>query len=102
MRATNPVSTSKKANPADKRVRLEQLADEFAKKQTIEKGRPPKAYLLLEHLQHWEKTLQEAYLRFREAPSKELPFSRASEWMLDNFYVVKQTFHQIEEALPKS
>ena len=31
-----------------------------------------------------------------------LPVSRAGEWMLDNFYVVKQTFRQIEEDLPAS
>ncbi len=33
---------------------------------------------------------------------KDLAFSRAGEWMLDNFYVVKQTFRQIEEGLPAS
>ena len=27
-------------------------------------------------------------------------FSRAGEWMLDNFYIVEQTFRQIEEGLP--
>jgi len=30
-----------------------------------------------------------------------MAFSRAGEWMLDNFYVVKQTLHQIEVDLPK-
>ena len=34
--------------------------------------------------------------------SKDLAFSRAGEWMLDNFYVVEQTLHQIEEDLPES
>ncbi len=39
---------------------------------------------------------------FRAEISKDLAFSRASEWMLDNFYVVEQTLHQIEEDLPES
>src|SRR5258706_4636076 len=101
MRATTPASTSKKANPPETRVRLEQLAHQFAEQHTVDKGPKQKTYRLLEHLQNWEQTLQNAYTRFRVTPSKELPFSRASEWMLDNFYVVKQAFHQIEEALPK-
>ncbi len=101
MRATTPASTSKKANTPETRVRLEQLAHQFAEYHTVDSSTKQKAYQLLEHLQNWEETLQHAYMRFREAPSKDLPFSRASEWMLDNFYVVKQTFHQIEEDLPK-
>ena len=55
---------------------------------------------LLEHLSIWEKVLQEANSIFKNIPSKELPVSRAGEWMLDNFYVVKQTIRQIEEDLP--
>ena len=39
---------------------------------------------------------------FKAVPSKDLPVSRAGEWMLDNFYIVKQTFRQIEEDLPAS
>ena len=39
---------------------------------------------------------------FKAVPAKDLPVSRAGEWMLDNFYIVKQTFRQIEEDLPAS
>jgi cyclic beta-1,2-glucan synthetase len=60
---------------------------------------------LLENLQSWELALQNANARFKVAPSKNVPdlmskSSRAGEWMLDNFYIVKQTFRQIEEDLP--
>ncbi|HEY3311749.1 MAG TPA: glucoamylase family protein [Anaerolineales bacterium] len=57
---------------------------------------------LLERLQSWDLTLRKAYATFKSVPSKNLPISRAGEWMLDNFYIVKQTFRQIEEDLPGS
>ncbi|NTU55271.1 MAG: hypothetical protein HGA79_03370, partial [Anaerolineales bacterium] len=37
---------------------------------------------------------------FKAAPAKDVAVSRAGEWMLDNFYIVKQTIRQIEEDLP--
>lgn len=100
MRATTPVRTSKKAKSPEAKVRLEKLAYQLAEHHAAASNGKPKARLL-EHLQDWEKTLQDAYQRFRSAPSKSLPYSRASEWMLDNFYVVQQTLHQIEEDLPR-
>ena len=61
----------------------------------------PKAWVLLtKHLHTWERTLQDAYQHFRAASLNDPAFSRAGEWMLDNFYVVEQTFRQIEEGLP--
>ena len=62
---------------------------------------------LLEYLESWELALRNAYAIFKAAPSKHLPdpsgrSSRAGEWMLDNFYIVKQTIRQIEEDLPYS
>jgi cyclic beta-1,2-glucan synthetase len=58
--------------------------------------------ILLRHLQSWEDTLRAAYVLFRAGESKDLTFSRAGEWMLDNFYVVEQTLHQIAQDLPES
>ena len=57
---------------------------------------------MLEHLNVWEQALRNANAIFKAVPSNDLPVSRAGEWMLDNFYVVKQTFRQIEEDLPDS
>ncbi len=55
---------------------------------------------LLKEMKAWEKTLRNANSIFKAVPSNDLPVSRAGEWMLDNFYVVQQTFRQIEENLP--
>ena len=46
--------------------------------------------------------MQDAYTCFRTTPSKDIAFSRAGEWMLDNFYIVEQTLHQIGQDLPQS
>ncbi|MBE3039551.1 MAG: hypothetical protein IMZ62_12150, partial [Chloroflexi bacterium] len=62
----------------------------------------PKKTTLLEYLQSWELVLRKANAIFKAVPAKDLPVSRAGEWMLDNFYIVKQTFRQIEEDLPAS
>jgi len=57
---------------------------------------------LLEYLKAWEQALGNANALFKIAPSDDLPVSHAGEWMLDNFYIVKQTFRQIKEDLPQS
>ena len=60
---------------------------------------------LLEYLQSWELALRNANAVFKSVPAKDFlssKSSRAGEWMLDNFYVVKQTLRQIEEDLPVS
>src|SRR5688572_29928252 len=57
---------------------------------------------LLEYLQSWEQALRNANAIFKAAPSKDLAAARAGEWMLDNFYFIKQTLRQIEEDLPAS
>jgi cyclic beta-1,2-glucan synthetase len=36
----------------------------------------------------------------REAEEEPIPASHATEWVLDNFYVVQQAIHQIKEDLP--
>ena len=98
MQAT-PVSTSEQVNP-DPGIRLEQFARHLAENSSVDKTPKQKA-ILLRHMQSWEQTLRDAYAYFRAESSKDLAFSRASEWMLDNFYVVEQTLHQIEEDLPE-
>ncbi len=57
---------------------------------------------LLEYLESWELALHNSNAIFKAAPSKDGSVSRAGEWMLDNFYIVKQTIRQIEEDLPDS
>jgi cyclic beta-1,2-glucan synthetase len=57
---------------------------------------------LLGHLPGSEKTLQKANIFFKAGPPTDASILRAGEWLLDNFYVIKQTIHQIEEGLPTS
>ncbi|MDP1546472.1 MAG: hypothetical protein Q8L87_10650, partial [Anaerolineales bacterium] len=90
-------------------IRLREFAHRLAKTHEIETAKTsrPKETTLLEYLKSWELALRNAYAIFKAAPSKGLPdltgkSSRAGEWMLDNFYVVKQTIRQIEEDLPGS
>jgi cyclic beta-1,2-glucan synthetase len=90
-------------------IRLREFAQRLAKTHEIEiaKKSHPEETTLLEYLESWELALRNAYAIFKAAPSKGLPdpsgkVSRAGEWMLDNFYIVKQTIRQIEEDLPGS
>jgi cyclic beta-1,2-glucan synthetase len=79
---------------------VERFAHQLAEHHTLDKNPKQKASLL-KHLQNWEETLQSAYLSFRATSSKDVAFSQAGEWMLDNYYVVEQTLHLIEENLPQ-
>jgi cyclic beta-1,2-glucan synthetase len=85
-------------NP-DARTRLRVFAYQLAKTHVIETTHRTKTYLI-QYLQRWEQALRNANAIFRIMPSKDLTIARAREWMLDNFYVVTQTFHQIDEDLP--
>ncbi|MFH1524639.1 MAG: glucoamylase family protein, partial [Chloroflexota bacterium] len=96
-----PIQTSESVNPESGRP-LEQLAHQLAEKHTGVDKSPKQRILLLKHLHTWKAILQDAYQHFRATSLKDPIFSRASEWMLDNFYVVEQTFRQIGEDLPKS
>ncbi len=94
------IGTPQQAAP-NAEIRLEQLAYQLAGNHIAIDGPRHKVYLLT-HLQSWKQTLQAAYACFRGAPSKDIAFSRAGEWMLDNFYVVEQTLHEIEQDLPQT
>jgi len=105
MQIAPQVIPAEPANP-DTDNRLREFARQLAKTHTVELSRHQKTNLL-EYLQSWELALRNANAIFKAVPAKDLPdllskSSRAGEWMLDNFYVVKQTFRQIEEDLPAS
>jgi cyclic beta-1,2-glucan synthetase len=102
------VILSELSNP-DVDIRLREFAHRLAKTHEIETAKISRTQetTLLEYLESWELALRNAYAIFKAAPSKGLPdpsgrASRAGEWMLDNFYIVKQTIRQIEEDLPYS
>ena len=81
---------------------LDQLARQLASTHAfIENNHPIRRVQLLAHLSDWEHALLAAYQFFQSTSVKDLAFSRAGEWMLDNYYIVEQTVHQIKEDLPK-
>ncbi|TAK14686.1 MAG: cellobiose phosphorylase [Anaerolineae bacterium] len=80
---------------------LSKFARQLAGSHSLDLSRSAKSDLL-ERLESWELGLGAAHSVFRTLPAKDAPISRAGEWMLDNFYVVKQTFVQIQEDLPAS
>lgn len=92
---------SSKQTDTDKERLLELLAPQIAENHTLDNF-PEQKTLLLGHLPGWKQTLQDAYQWFRAAPSKDPAFLVASEWLLDNYYVVEQAFRQIDEDMSES
>ncbi len=109
MQTAPQVISSEPANP-DSDNQLREFAHQLAKthviaavpaRDTVEISRLKKTDLL-ETLQIWELALRNANAVFKSVPANDAPVSRAGEWMLDNFYIIKQTLRQIEEDLPAS
>jgi cyclic beta-1,2-glucan synthetase len=48
----------------------------------------------------YESWLGEAHRFFREASHQQLSLTYASEWVLDNYYIIRQALQQIKEDLP--
>ncbi|HRQ22030.1 MAG TPA: hypothetical protein PLF42_01270, partial [Anaerolineales bacterium] len=108
MQTSPPQVIPPETNNPDVDSRLKDFAHQLAKKHeaetlpaTAQISRSPKNDLL-DNLKSWEKALWNANVIFNSVPAKDMPVSRAGEWMLDNFYIVKQTLRQIEEDLPLS
>ena len=60
-------------------------------KRTVIGGRELKTY---------EDWLEKAHAFFREASNRDLTLTLASEWVLDNYYIIRQALRQISEDLP--
>jgi cyclic beta-1,2-glucan synthetase len=82
-------------------ITQEKLAHLLAENQNQVEARISNQRILLTgYLPVWKKMLLEAYQFFNASSAKELAFSRAGEWILDNYYLIEQTFHEIEQDLP--
>ena len=53
-------------------------------------------------LELYETWLAEAHRFYREASQQKLPLTYDSEWILDNYYIIRQALQQIKEDLPPS
>jgi len=100
MQTSPPAILSEPVNQ-DADSRLREFAHNLATSHIVEISSSQKNDLL-EHLKNWEQALRNANTIFKAVPAKDVAVSRAGEWMLDNFYIVKQAFRQIEEDLPAS
>ena len=78
---------------------MEELASQLAESHTIS-HRPGRRPSLLDHLQEDELLLRKAYQYLAEASEPQRAISYASEWLLDNYYVVQRTIRQIQEDMP--
>ena len=56
--------------------------------------------LPVRNLELYKSWLGEAYRYFREASHQKVPLTFASEWVLDNYYIIRQALQQIEEDIP--
>ena len=50
----------------------------------------------------YKSWLAEAHLIFRKASQQKVPLTYASEWVLDNYYIIRQALQQIKEDMPVS
>jgi len=89
---------------ADDLYNLERMANHarrLARSQSVRAGvrftRPPQL-LLRESF----KGLSNTYRRLVEAAGQKQPLAPAAEWLLDNFYVIKEAARQLQEDLPWS
>ena len=98
-------SVSSADAPASKTEQIQKLVDALASNyQEANRGKParglkgalPGRDLLGRDLALYESWLAEAHRIFREASQKKLSLTYASEWVLDNYYIIRQALQQIK------
>src|SRR3990172_226068 len=58
------------------------------------------SFLISDRLNDFTEFFKSAYQHFDEATKAQVSVSHAAEWLLDNFYVLEQAIHQVEENMP--
>lgn len=61
---------------------------------------PPKTIDLFHRIRSCERDIQTTYHWLTTASQRDATVTRDAEWLLDNFYVVEEHFHEVEEDLP--
>ncbi|MDD5541559.1 MAG: glucoamylase family protein [Acidobacteriia bacterium] len=93
--ATNTVEVQEAATAKNP---MEILAREHAEAGVIAGEAVPKRSFLI-HFKEQEELVRHATHRFSEDSARG-PLSYAAEWMLDNFYLVQQSFRQVRNDMP--
>ncbi|MFO7661393.1 MAG: hypothetical protein R6X18_02245 [Chloroflexota bacterium] len=75
------------------------LARQLAAEHSLHARQSPTLFLL-KQLRRQKQSFEEAYEILATTTDEELIFAGATEWILDNYYVVRQALRQVEEDLP--
>jgi cyclic beta-1,2-glucan synthetase len=78
------------------------LAKNYRETSQSKEGSMQNSILMERDLKKYAAWLTEAHSYFREASDQDLTLPLASEWMLDNYYIIRQAILQIGEDLPAS
>ena len=78
------------------------LVKNYQNARVIASNSGKRAILGEDELMAYSAWLEEAHTYFREATNKGNSLTFASEWMLDNYYIIKRTFRQITQDIPTS
>src|SRR5258708_24671208 len=96
----NTVPRPGQAEPAtNRREQQDKLAIELAQKLAACAPRRG-SFPIPDRLNGLTEFFQSAYQHFDEATKTQVSVSHAAEWLLDNFYVLEQAIHQVEENMP--
>ncbi len=105
----NDVSSVNSSSSKTEQLRelVDTLVDNYQQVSREKPGRVSKLVLperdLTGHdLELYESWLAKAHRHFREASQQKVPLTYASEWVLDNYYIIRQALLQIKEDLPFS
>jgi cyclic beta-1,2-glucan synthetase len=88
---TNETRQESLASLGKRIVRPQQLSEHVARD-----------FPLLERFEQQKKALRDSHQKISHSQDPQLAQSHAAEWLLDNFYLVEETFQQIEEDFPES
>jgi len=97
---TGPDSTIRAAEDADVALHsVEELAERLAEEHRVTRH-PPSVPSPLGRLPRIDSILREAYEHFAQESEAEGEVSHAAEWILDNYYLVRQAIHLVREDMP--
>ena len=81
--------------------RLQVLGTDLARTHHLAK-QPDRFQRLLKQLDGQETLLRAVHRQLNQAPDSQTELSEASEWLMDNFYLLEEAFQQIRQDLPAS
>jgi cyclic beta-1,2-glucan synthetase len=96
-------------SPVSKSEQIQELVNSLAKNyREVSRDKPgrklkgplPGRDLPGRDLKLYEAWLDEAHRYFREVSNQKMSLTFASEWVLDNYYIIRQALQQIKEDLP--